>query len=178
MLRAFLMIGAALATVSCRDSRSDTLGKFGDYRKVEGAWRERTDSWAGLDKSLSYDLWSDDDRATLSLGCFDKRFTAAVSMNGARRMAFDTKAVVELRRDRETVRAPFVVLRGEKELRPGRATSDDAEGFITSLSGKQRLGFKIRSVMGIATADLPLGFDVQGAKAVAHNLDVACHKAG
>jgi hypothetical protein len=176
MSRLFLTIGAAVALASCGVADSDTLGKFGAYQKVAGPWVERTDPLVGPKKFLSYDTLSDDKRATLSLGCADKQFMTSISVNGAGIMLFDTKAVVETRLDDKVATEPFIVPAGKKDLRPGRATSGDAYGFIKSLNGRRRLGFRIRSLAGIETADLPLEFSVAGAHVVAHNLEIACKK--
>ena len=83
MLKRLLIIAALLATASCGESKSDTLGEFGHYRNVRAPWQERTDPLEGPGKFLAYDTWSDDKRATLSLGCSNNRFTTAVSINGA-----------------------------------------------------------------------------------------------
>jgi hypothetical protein len=178
MFRVFRTIGAALLLASCDAADSDTLQKFGAYQKIHGAWLERIDPLVGPRKFLSYDILSDDKRATLSLGCSDKKFVATVSVNGAGVMLFNTRAIVGIGRDEEWKNEPFTVLAGKTDLRPGLATSEDALGFIRSLRGKHRLGFKIRSLAGISTADLPLNFDVTHIGVVAHNLEVACKKAG
>lgn len=172
-----IVIFAALGAASCGRAPSDTLGQFGDYQNVEGTWRERSDPVDGPSKALSYATWSDDKRGSLVFGCFAGEFTGAVDMDGSGEMAWSVPAVVGLRRDDAgPVDYPFFIREGEKWLRPGRATGQDAQRFLSTLGGTSRLGFKIRTLMGIKNTDPPLTFDVRGADEVAHNLEIACRQ--
>lgn len=169
------VVAAFLASCSS-EPRSSSIRSEGDFLQVHNSWKEYEDPIDGATKLLFYSKNSENLDATLALSCELGNQIVMMNVRGGgseNLIAYDAEATIKLDTD-HPIKVGFTARKGDAGLRPGDGSYQASQEFMAQLQGKKELAIRFDRVLGMASSDLPMKFQIDGIDAVLHNITEAC----